>query len=41
MINYFKIKWMERLRFKLIRWLGGLPTTPYVDDYPFNTEDFE
>jgi hypothetical protein len=33
MISYCKYLWLEKLRFKLIRFLGGIPTTPY-GNYP-------
>ena len=33
MISYFKWLWLEKIRFKLIRFFGGVPTTPYFN-YP-------
>ena len=40
MISYFKNTWMEKIRFKTIRVLGGIPTTPhnYPYDYPHKPE---
>ena len=39
-INYINFRLGERMRFAIIRFLGGVPTRPW-EDYPKKLEDIE